>query len=676
MLEQKTENEGIGIAQELDAMRDRLTAADRLEAADIIGGIVEDAGMMARCVTLARTDPGAWEAWLLRVRPIRGLSKPVDLLAATVRREARRAHLRLASPAEQTETEAEPNELPEGWTAPAGYRVTRSGVWAVDNDGATTRVSTRPVWPVGYLEDVDGHGHSIRMMWARHGGGYASQVIPATTLLDARGIVSVGGGFPAGSHNARDLVRWIDTATAANQDAIPRQMSAARLGWMQGGFLCGTEWVGPTSDEVLLSEDPAVRQVASALEVRGTWQGWLDHALGPAVDSPDAWLAVYAAVASVLVAPLELPENPAVDWSGSTSQGKTSIQALAASVCGDPREGRLVASWKVSPAGIEARAVVLQHLPLILDDTKKAKRGEDVSAVIYMHSGGSGAIRGKPGSGGRGVGMRVVESWHSMLISSGEQRITSFTADGGARARALCFVGSPLSTRGAADAVKLGAADHHGHLLRRVLLELEMPGAMDAVRTRYDELREHYGSALSVHGAVAGRLGSIVALLDCAREVAEDAGLPAVPQGVDPIGRAFQAAIAGGADADQPAEALRALYDVATSSQGAFYGRHDRDDRDGTPRRPSGGWMGAWDPSDDWRHLAIICSRLREELTRAGFDGGILDRWAERGWLDPAAGMGLRAKVRVDGVPANVYRIRREAFREVLGEGVPADDGG
>ena len=159
-----------------------------------------------------------------------------------------------------------------------------------------------------------------------------------------------------------------------------------------------------------------------------------------------------------------------------------------------------------------------------------------------------------------------------------------------------------------------------------------------------------------------------MALLDTAREIAEQAGLPASPDGVDPITLAYDAAIRGGADADQPAEALRAVYDMATSRQGAFWGRHDRDPNDGTPRRPVGGWLGAWPSGEGWSHLSVICDRMRETLDRAGYDGGVLERWSERGWLDPHRGMGLRAKTRIDGAPANVYRIRRAAVVEVMGD--------
>lgn len=659
--------EGVGIlARVADEIQELADEASRVRRMSPLLALYRSSDWL-EVVDAARTCLTEMEASIEQIGAVL-TQKTADQLRRRIREDVRQTgpKLRLAVPGEEEEEWSVPDAgLPDGWEVPAGYTVNRRGVWKVDDDGAMARVSTHPIWPVGYLVDVDGDGHSLRVAWTVHGGGLNVRVIPHLTLMDARAVCSVGDGFPAGTHNARAVVKWIDTAAAANQAAMPPERCAARLGWMPGGFLLGAEWVGQAERAVVLAEDDAVRQIATALEPAGTWEGWLADALGPGSDSPDAWLGVYASVASVLVDRLNLAENPAIDWSGGTSQGKSTVQALAASVWGDPREGRLVMPWKVSPSGIEGRAAMLRHLPLILDDSKKARRREDVADVVYMHSGGSGAVRGKPGVGRQPVGSRMVSSWRSILISSGEQRLSSFTADAGARARVLCLVGSPFSSQEQSDAIKLGCTEHHGHLGRRVLVGVET-GDAEQYRERYRELKEHYGAALRKSGAVAGRLGAVVALLDTARELAEAVGLPAPPKGLSPINRAWLAAVAGGEDADQPAEALRDLYGYAVAHPTSFWGRHESDPKTEEPRVPHSGWLGAWARGDGWTHIDVMPTTVRDLLVRGGFDSGTIDRWHERGWLVEHNGCGYRADVRIDGARTRVYRLSRAAIDEVM----------
>jgi hypothetical protein len=58
---------------------------------------------------------------------------------------------------------------------------------------------------------------------------------------------------------------------------------------------------------------------------------------------------------------------------------------------------------------------------------------------------------------------------------------------------------------------------------------------------------------------------------------------------------------------------------------------------------------------------------VKDLLERRGFDGGVIDRWHERGWLEPYKGRGFRAEARIDGAKANVYRFARAAIDEAVG---------
>ena len=649
-------------ASVLVGMLPELMAADKTAAVELLVNVMRDESSIDGAAAWSRVDPAAWVAWCNEARAVRGCSQPVADIRRLVKARAQpKTAPRLVHAGDDAGYDG-PDCLPESWAAPRGWSVRPDGVWKIGED-QSEQVTTRPVWVTGYLADVDGYGHSIELTWEQVDRSHKSMVVDARVTADARALAGlVSDGLPGNAKNCGALSVYIDAALTANRHALPLGRVASRFGWMGGGFLLGSEWIGDGLP-VALSPDVGLAQVASGYRVKGSWGGWLDEVVNPGRLSPSMWLAVYNSVASILIELLDLGDNWILDRSGETSQGKSTIGRVAASVWGDPRT--VMRSWKVSPAGVEAHAAILQNLPLILDDSKKARRGEDVASVVYMHSGGQGAVRGKPGVGGRGVGLRAVESWRSSMDSSGEVALTAHTQDAGARARVLVLRGSPLDSAKTATAITIGTEVHHGHLGRRVVASLMADGADARWREVAAGVAGHWRTALMPYGAVAGRLGAIVAAMDLARRICEDAGLPSPPDGVDPISTAADAAMEGGADADRPSEALRAVYELAVTRRTAFWGRHEVDQRDSVPKQPHGGWLGAWHKSDDWAHLDITPKALADLLNARGYDVGVIDRWSERGWLVASKGCNRRSKVRIDGSPVGVYRISREALDSV-----------
>ena len=134
----------------------------------------------------------------------------------------------------------------------------------------------------------------------------------------------------------------------------------------------------------------------------------------------------------------------------------------------------------------------------------------------------------------------------------------------------------------------------------------------------------------------------------------------------NPLEYACECATRGGFEADLPADALRAIFSVAASRPTSFFGRHETT-QDGVPKVPSQGWLGVWFQGQHWQHIDLRTDIVRRILKDEGFDRGVIDRWLERGWLQPAPSMGKRAKVRLDGALVNVYRFSRAAIDEVVG---------
>ena len=653
----------------LDELRPAIDAKEKEPLIRAFAELADDRRKVDDLATFARLDRGGWRAWLMLAGTVRGLGPMVRMFRGTVEERSseqaaaieggQRSHLRVADDDEGYQA---PACVPDGWRAPVGWRVTQAGVWRETEEGAD-RIATRPVWVVGYLEDVDGHGFSVRLAWRQVSGRIDQRVVSAKTFADTRALVALSRhGLPVLTGNSRALSFYIDAAIEANAGRLPLERVAGRFGWLPGGgFLLGGEYLGSEDNRTSLAPDAGLEQLANAYRSRGTWAGWLEEVVRPARRSPMFWLAVYNAVASVLIEPFDLGDNWAIDRSGETSKGKSTVGRAAFSVWGNPS---MRPSWKTTRVGVEAVASMLRNLPLSLDDSKKARSSQDVAAVVYMHSGGLGSFRGKPGDDSKGVGLRVTERWRSSLDSDGEQALTSFTADAGARARVLCMRGDPLPDGDTATEVGLGCVAHYGHLGRRVIEFLNRPGSFEAVQVQWDNLSTRWAGELRSAGAVPRRLSRIVAALHLSQWIAQEVGLPE-PE-CDPMAYARQCAAAGGADADQPAEALRAVYDLAASKPTSFWGRHETSRDDGTPRVPLQGWLGVWNSGDAWEHLDVRTTVVRKLLQASGYDVGVVDRWFERGWLEIHTGAGRRARVRLDGSVVNVYRFKRRAIEDVL----------
>lgn len=638
---------------------DAVCAAESKDAAvAALAGAMDDAGRLASMRRLWERDTGAWESACAQMAAVRGCSRVVGRLRRLV--EIRSAGLRLVDPNERPVL---PDVVPDGYEVPVGWETTPQGIWRMGTE-TNERVSVAPIYVVGRLVDVDTKAHALELAWPTWRGGWTREVVPASVAADARALISLSAlGAPVTSANAGRLVEYLDASRGKNAPVLPLRLTAQRMGWMEGGFLLGEQWLGDVPHVVQWRGDEGQQQLAEAYRSRGTWEGWLELATACG-RSESAWLAIYAPIASVLIHYVGAPDGWTIDWSSETSGGKTTILRAAASVCGDP--GRVIRPWKTSMAGLEAYCATLRHLPPCLDDSKKAKTRDMVADVLYMQSGGMGQTRGKPGGHGQGVALRRTETWCSGALSTGEERATSFTQDAGARARTLCLVGDPLASREQADRIAAITAEHHGHLLPRVVRRLLEDGTREAATARYRQLRSYFGERLGQHGAVAGRLGDIVAMLCFAAEVSETVGLPKPPDGIDPIQYAGRCAISGGEDSDRPGDALRALASWAVAHQETFFGRAPTDKGTGEDRAPARGWSGAWRGDDGWTEIGFTSSALRDALGDAGYKpeaiSGIVERWAERGWLAPGDDGRAQRRAKVGDARTRLYVFPRDVM--------------
>ena len=123
-----------------------------------------------------------------------------------------------------------------------------------------------------------------------------------------------------------------------------------------------------------------------------------------------------------------------MDLWGETEGGKTVTLMLAASVWADPDESRYIGDFKSTDVALEAKADMLNNLPLILDDTSKtsSRIRENFEGVVYDLCSGKGKSRSN-----KNLGINRENRWKNVIMTNGERPLNSYVNQGGAINRIL-----------------------------------------------------------------------------------------------------------------------------------------------------------------------------------------------------------------------------------------------
>jgi uncharacterized protein (DUF927 family) len=150
-------------------------------------------------------------------------------------------------------------------------------------------------------------------------------------------------------------------------------------------------------------------------ETKGTLQGWKDNVAARCAGNSRSILALGASFAAPLL-PIVDVESGGFHLVGATSQGKTTILSIAASVTGL----KTVSSWRTTDNALEGGLAASNHLCLPLDELNQADPRK-VGSIVYMLGNGIGKGRStKEGTN------RKSKVWLTLVLSSGETTIGKF----------------------------------------------------------------------------------------------------------------------------------------------------------------------------------------------------------------------------------------------------------
>lgn len=338
---------------------------------------------------------------------------------------------------ESLQKQKQSQTLIENWTNFTGkYDSMKCGSWLAADNGIRifnkdysneVIVCYHPILPIGRLRNLETGEEQIRLAYKRN-HHWTEITVPKDIISSANKIVSLSKlGVAVTSENAKLLVKYLSDVENLNDDEIPVQRSSAKLGWIGDGFL-------PYDTDIIFDGDMQFRNVYESIQEHGSWQEWLEHVRElRKTGRSEIKFSLAVSFASILVSRLgALPFI--VDLWGESGGGKSVSMMLSASVWADPSDSQYIGDFKSTEVQMEVRADLLNHLPMMLDDTSKtsSRIRDNFEGVVYDLCSGKGKSRSN-----KELGIRRENRWKNTILTNGERPLTSYVSQGGAINRIL-----------------------------------------------------------------------------------------------------------------------------------------------------------------------------------------------------------------------------------------------
>ncbi len=356
---------------------------------------------------------------------------------------------------------------------------TEEGIYSQNTGTADVLACRHPVIPVEVLKNLETDDEQVKLAYKKR-GKWKEMIVPKDIMSSANKITSLyKRGISVTSENAKCLVRYLQDIEDLNGENIPVQYSSSKLGWNSTGFL-------PYDTGITFDGDVRFRQVAESINATGSRNAWYEHVENLRRSKRiEIKFMLAASFSSVLVQPLgALPYF--VDLWGETEGGKSVATMVAASVWADPDENAYIGDYKTTDTALEAKADMLNHLPLILDDTSKKNRKieDNFEGLVYDLCSGKGKSRSN-----KDLGLNRENHWKNCILTNGERPLTSYVTQGGAINRILeleCGERVFIDPGATAEFIK----HNYGHAGRE-FVELIKDLGVDAIREiQQDFLRQ------------------------------------------------------------------------------------------------------------------------------------------------------------------------------------------
>ncbi len=381
------------------------------------------------------------------------------------------------------------------------WRFNDSGIHTLEDEtGALYCVCRTPVLLSRRLRSLETGEEKVEICFKRD-GEWRTIITERSTLFQSRTITQLSNlGMTITSENAKLVVRFLQALEAENMDLLEKADCVSQLGWH------GKQFVPGVNGDLVIDVDPSTRSWLDAYHAEGTLHDWLEI-VAPCRENSIFRFILAAAFAAPLLGILGHRIFIVHNW-GETRGGKTAALKGALSVWGEP-EG-LMTSFYATRVGLERIAGFFRDLPLGIDERQVAQKSDMGDNLVYMLSLGQSKVRGaKTG------GLQSMQQWRTIILTTGEEPLSSTTSHSGVYTRTLEIRGAPFKCEEAAQ--KFHELTSYGHagpeFIRRIAKTLDR-------KDKYKELFNKILKPLSEkyknkHLASHISAAALVALADC-----------------------------------------------------------------------------------------------------------------------------------------------------------------
>jgi len=413
-----------------------------------------------------------------------------DLERAVNKQIAENQKLRIVEPGE--EPEPLENILPElplkELRRPYQWTINENGIWQDTKNGPICACPV-PVILTQRLKNADTGEEKVELAFFRDREWHRIKAERATVFNRTSIIQLANKSLPVSSETSKDLVRYLTDLERENMYTLPVRKSTSSMGWVQNHFLPGAQ------GDIVLDLEDGTAAIADGYRESGTLAKWVES-MKVVRQYPIARFMLAASFAAPLLKLVGQRVFIIHAW-GVTRGGKTAALKAALSVWGEPEE--LIASFNATKVGLERLAAFYCDLPLGIDERQVVgDRHGFVESLVYLLGLGKGKVRGA-----KGGGLQTFNRWRTVVLSTGEEPLSTDNSSGGIKTRVLELYGRPIPNEDVAMRIHNETAIYYGtagpEFVRKIL-----SSGMD-FQSEYmeiqDKLKERFEGHVSSHVA-------------------------------------------------------------------------------------------------------------------------------------------------------------------------------
>ncbi len=336
-------------------------------------------------------------------------------------------------------------------SASSQFKCGNDGVWfRADEDSP-------PVWVCARLDVLEQTRDESGGNWGKlvkfaDPDGTVKELNLLNTDLAAEGgavvikqLADAGLRIGSGDRSRGYLLRYL-----REQDPTGRALLVDKAGWHGDVFLLGEEQIGEAEERRVFAAGAG--RAPAPYSHKGSIDEWRQQVAALCVGNPLLLFATSAAFAGPL---LELigAESGGFHVYGNSSQGKSTLLAMAASVWGKPAD--YSKTWRATDNALEGIARAYADTLLPLDEIKECDP-RIIDQTVYMLGNGAGKSRATDTAG-----LRKNAKWRLLFFSAGELTLQQHLASVGKQGFAgleMRLLSLPLPDRGLFDELH-GLAD-------------------------------------------------------------------------------------------------------------------------------------------------------------------------------------------------------------------------